>query len=338
MGNLSDPARSRSELAHRIAELERQVTELQTSRPLEAASIGSGGLRLVGGDITVDEGGNVLVIGGGRIIAGDPDGDRAEITSLGYRLVNADGEVDIDLTTQGAANLIRLRGAGQSSGEEQENEILLTNDGQINGRVLTVDEIIIDGQNLANILKQLADAATPTSEGADPEPPPPSGTITRTYTATWSQVYKGTGKQNGFASGLNQGQYTSTNGNQKSLIGFPSSTIQSDHAGRTVTRVRVFLYYKHWFNNSGGTAIIGHHGHSSAPSTFSATTDQVRSSSWPKPGGRTVTYNVGIQSWVTGAKKGIAIGPGPSISHLYYGTAHKHNQSRPPRLEIRSVA
>lgn len=211
----------------------------------------------------------------------------------------------------------------------------------LNADTLNADRINLNGQDLREVLQGLQDAIATGDSGSDPEPDPepaPTNTITRKYAASWSQLYQGDNGKNTFLTGLAQGYWSGTNGNQRSLIGFPSSTIQSDHSGRTITRVRVYLYFEHWLLNSGGTAIIGHHGHSSAPSSFSANTDNVRSADWPKPGGRWVKYNVGVSDWLSGAKRGIAIGPGPSTAALYYGRARAHNESAPPVLEIRSTS
>lgn len=331
MSNPSDFARSEGDPMHRLADLERAVQDLQTSRVLPSASIGSGGLRVLeDGNIFID-GGDVILSAGGRVISGDPNGARAEITENGYRVFNEDGEVTIDLTVTGNNQLL-LRGNG-----EEDNEILLSQDGRINARILSANEVKLDGQDLGKILDQLAAAATPSTGGkADEDPPPAASAITRRYNAIWSQAYQSNNSKNDFASGLNQGYYSGTNGNQKSLIGFNSSAIQSDHGGRTVTRVRLYLYYSHWYFNGGGTAIIGYHGHSSEPSSFSANTDEVRSANWPKPGGRWVNLDTGF--WSNGNRKGVSLGPGPSTSKTYYGTARRHNQSNRPILEIRSTA
>jgi hypothetical protein len=72
VGIISDAARNPGDVMHRLAELERQITELQTARRLEAASIGRGGLRIHGGGgLTVEGGGNVQVAGGGNVIIRD---------------------------------------------------------------------------------------------------------------------------------------------------------------------------------------------------------------------------------------------------------------------------
>jgi hypothetical protein len=204
---------------------------------------------------------------------------------------------------------------------------------EINAEVVNAEQIFVGGLSLAEYVQSLITTQVPAS---DPDPPPGGSVkLTKTYPAIWSQAYQGNNSRNDFIPSPAQGFYSSTNGNQRSLIGFNSTQIQSDLATATsIVSVKVYLYYDHWYFNSGGTAIIGHHGHSSAPSSFSATTNQVQSSNWPKPGARVVTYNVGTGDWKTGAKKGIAIGPGPSTSREYYGRARGYNESNPPRLQI----
>lgn len=203
----------------------------------------------------------------------------------------------------------------------------------INVGELNAEAITVDGKDLNDFVGEEIVGKVPDS---DPDPPP-GGSVKKSkiYNASWSQAYQGNNSKNTFNPKPKQGFWSSTNGNQRSLIGFPSSTIQSDLASATtVTRVRVYLYFDHWYFNSGGTAVIGHHGHSSAPSTFSATTDVVRSGNWPKPGGRWVTYSHTRSQWKSGTKKGISIGPGPSTSRTYYGSARGATESKRPRLEI----
>jgi hypothetical protein len=203
----------------------------------------------------------------------------------------------------------------------------------INVDELNADVINIDGKDLSTFISEGITEQVPDS---DPDPPP-GGSVKKSkiYNASWSQAYQGDNSKNTFNDKPRQGFWSSTNGNQRSLIGFPSSTIQSDlSAATSVTKVRVYMYFDHWYFNSGGTAIIGHHGHTNEPSTFSATTDVVRSSNWPKPGGRWVTYSDDRSEWKTGVKKGISIGPGPSTNRLYYGSIRGSDESSKPRLEI----
>ncbi|MEV0805723.1 hypothetical protein [Micromonospora sp. NPDC050200] len=54
-------------ISRRLTALEGLVRELQAGRRLEAATIGAGGLRVKGGDITVLDGGDIAIEGGGSV-------------------------------------------------------------------------------------------------------------------------------------------------------------------------------------------------------------------------------------------------------------------------------
>ncbi|MFB7111721.1 fibronectin type III domain-containing protein [Streptomyces sp. NPDC056291] len=156
--------------------------------------------------------------------------------------------------------------------------------------------------------------------GAAPVPQ----TYTKTYTATWHGSYKVDGSLNSFfPTQVIQGYYDGTNGNQRGLIGFNNTQIQSDLAGATITSVKLTLNAEHWYWNSGGTAVIGTHNYASKPSTWAAarvTQNRLTSANWPKPGKRTVTLSNTIgNEFKAGTSTGIALGPGPSNDWLYYG-------------------
>jgi hypothetical protein len=147
-------------------------------------------------------------------------------------------------------------------------------------------------------------------------------TYTKTYYATWTGSYFGNGSRRNSNGDMYQGFYSSNNGNQKSMIGFNHSQIQSDLAGSTIKKVQLTLKNKHWYYNSGGTAVIGRHNDTaaSAPTTFSGTGNINQSSGWPKGGTRTVTLNNGIaEALRDDSAEGIIIGPGPSTNKIYYG-------------------
>lgn len=74
MGVLSDAAVPQGDFYRSQAEMGRDVAANRTARALEASSIGAGGLRVNGGDITIDDGGN-LVIRGGEFELIDPAGE-----------------------------------------------------------------------------------------------------------------------------------------------------------------------------------------------------------------------------------------------------------------------
>lgn len=150
----------------------------------------------------------------------------------------------------------------------------------------------------------------------------PVTTYTKTYSSTWSRSYNGSGSLLHSNDDIYQGQYSGTNGNQRSLIGFNYSTIQSDLNGATIKKVELTMKNIHFYNNSGGTAVLGTHNYTSAPSTWSdGSVNQSRTTySWAK--GATKTVDLGVSygnDLKSGSAKGIALGPGDSTSLTYYG-------------------
>jgi hypothetical protein len=165
---------------------------------------------------------------------------------------------------------------------------------------------------------------------------PVKKTYVKTYNASWSRSYNGSGDWMSDQDTVNQGYYSSTRGNQRGMIGFPSVT--SDLSGATVQKIEVYLYFEHWHQNSGGTAVLGCHGYSSAQSNSGGIVSQFTSSSWPKPGGRWVTLPSNTyDEWKSGAYKGINVGPGDSTSLLYYGKARGYGQTNAPKLRVTYV-
>lgn len=167
---------------------------------------------------------------------------------------------------------------------------------------------------------------------------PPKSTYTKTYDATWSGAYDGSGAYESWhGSECFFGYLSSTNGNQKAMIGFPYTTIQSDLSGAAVSKVEVYLYANHWYYNAGGTMVIGYHAAGTTrPGSFSGTTNRLTSTSWPKPGGRwvNITSQIGGSLWAAGTARGIVLGPGPSTAWTYYGRVNGFGMSSPPKLRI----
>lgn len=162
-------------------------------------------------------------------------------------------------------------------------------------------------------------------------------TYTKSYGATWTRSFTGSGGYNSYyGSHLVQGYYSSNNGNQRAMVGFNDAQIRSDLSGASILSATLTLYSTWWYYNAGGTAVIGTHASSSAPSTFSGTPDRLRSSSWPKSYRRTVNLGTTIgNDFRTGAARGITLGPGPTTSHEYYGKFAGVGESYAPVLTIK---
>jgi len=168
---------------------------------------------------------------------------------------------------------------------------------------------------------------------------PPVQQYVKTYTAQWSESYQGNGSSRGsFDNGdCYQGYYSSTNGNQFSLVGLPETTIVSDITGATIVKTEIYLDNVHWYSNSGGTAYVGTHSYSSAPGTASLANVRERldseSFSYGQAKWFTVTNTIATD-FLNNNAKGIAIGPAPSNSQSHYGYFAGATKSNPPKLRI----
>ncbi|MFI5688614.1 hypothetical protein [Streptomyces sp. NPDC051636] len=158
---------------------------------------------------------------------------------------------------------------------------------------------------------------------------PPKKTYTKTYAASWSGSYANRGAYNSYyGNKCLQGYYSSTNGMQASLIGFPSS-LATDLSGATIQKAEVYLYFDHWYYNSGGKAVIKAHKHASRPSTFSSDSEA-----------QTITWGKNVGKWVditavfdSTSWRGIALDPNNS-DKTYYGRAQGVGQTYPPQLRV----
>jgi hypothetical protein len=159
-------------------------------------------------------------------------------------------------------------------------------------------------------------------------------TATKTVAASWSKTYQGNGTAR-TVSEVYQGYYSSTNGNQRGLIGFPALGLP---AGSTVTKVEVYLYAAHWGDSGGGTGVFGWHGYSSAPSSYTTggSQNQTRVAWTTKTGGKWVTMASGCHAgFASGSIKGIIVGPGVTTSTTgYYGYFNGNGQANEPQLKV----
>lgn len=173
------------------------------------------------------------------------------------------------------------------------------------------------GMNSTTSVTTSWDVAAPT---VPPAPPTQTYTVTKSVAASWSATYRADGSKRTDESDIYQGYNSSYQGNQKSLIYFNLGSIP---AGATCVSATLYLYANHWYNNSGGTAVIGTHNKTSEPSSWSATgtnSDRLRYAWNTKTGGRNISLGTTIgNEFLSGSTKGIMIGPGASTSSTYYG-------------------
>lgn len=181
------------------------------------------------------------------------------------------------------------------------------------------------------------DNFTPETSGGGSGGSTPVQTYTKTYTSTWTRSYQGDGDLRISNGDIYQGQYSSTNGNQRSLIGFDDDQIRADLSGATVTKVEIRLDNTHFYNNSGGTAVLGLHDYGSAPGSWSDSrvVQSIENETWAKGALKWVTvsnfFGTELQN---GDATGLALGPGDSTSLTYYGYFVGQNGTNKPQIRI----
>jgi hypothetical protein len=159
-------------------------------------------------------------------------------------------------------------------------------------------------------------------------------TYTKTYKATWSRRFGNAGYTDG---AMYQGYYSSTWGTQKSMVGFGTQPYTDMGSTAKVSKVEIYLYANHWYYNGGGTAHIGVHTQTSAP-TSNVSSNNLTVSSWPVGAGKWVTLPSSWNSGWNGAGpyRGVTLGGdlGSSTSKTYYGIFDGVGDSHPPQLRI----
>jgi hypothetical protein len=159
-----------------------------------------------------------------------------------------------------------------------------------------------------------------------PEDPPPGDPVpgSKTYNMTAGRAFGGNGTSVHSDSQMYQGYYSSTWGNNKSIIMFNSATIAADLAGKTITGCSVKFKTQFSYYNAGLTAIVGTHNTSgtTVPGSWPSGTKSNRASKSGCAAGETTTLSLGVtigNEFKNGTAKGIIFGPGPSTSKTYYG-------------------
>lgn len=160
----------------------------------------------------------------------------------------------------------------------------------------------------------MLDGAASGGDAGTPPPPTPTKSYTKTLAASWTRVWQGGDIRTDTTDAV-QGFNVWQN---YAMIGFPT-TLYSDLNGSTVQKIEVYLYAYHWYYGSGGTAVIGAHGSTTAPASFSYS-GSVASTGWPRGAGRWVTLpSAWHAGFASGANRGITLGGGVSSSYIYYG-------------------
>jgi hypothetical protein len=152
-------------------------------------------------------------------------------------------------------------------------------------------------------------------------------TKTLTHEASWGASWRGTGTKRTDTSDLYQGQFSSTNGNQRSACGFASRA--SSWSGWTITKVEVYVYAAHWGPDNGGTLILGSHNVASEPGTFPSKTHRQNVAWSAKTGGKWIDVTSWGKGFATDAIDGLTFGPGSSTATEYYGYLTGTGTNRP---------
>lgn len=156
---------------------------------------------------------------------------------------------------------------------------------------------------------------------------PAKTTYTKEYSSAWMSTW-GTNSGRRTDGKAYQGNFSSTNGNNYTKYGFPS-TIQTDLSGATVKKVELYLDNNHFYSNSGGNAIIGTHADTTQPTGSSSTSGTY--------GRQSIAFTYGQAKWVTlssvfgtdlksGAAKGITLGRtsgGTLAEYAYFASSAK---------------
>jgi hypothetical protein len=172
-----------------------------------------------------------------------------------------------------------------------------------------------------------------------PSTPPTSTSATwhsTSFGAAWSRSYINTNYPRwDDPAYCYQGVYPGYGGNQKSLVGFNYSAIQSTLAGAANITGTFNFKVAHSYWNAGMTAVIGSHNSASKPATWPAGVDERQMSKGSCVAGH--TYSIALKPWHCWAFqnnviKGMAFGSAPSSSLTYYGFMYGAGQGGAPYL------
>jgi hypothetical protein len=190
-----------------------------------------------------------------------------------------------------------------------------------------------------------SDITSPPAVPAYPSPPASAAapqTYVATWTASWSQTYRGdetkrtdTIGENNLAFGSDVG---GVYGQQRGLFGFDYSSIVTALTGSTIQRVELTFTTIDTENLLGADVYVGMHNHTSEPATYNPTTTILRYGATVRAReGMTDTFALPIsygQQFRAGTAKGLvmeALGPESALGGYAAGVGSAYT---PPRLTI----
>lgn len=210
--------------------------------------------------------------------------------------------------------------------ETDPTNLWMRNDGRLRGRYWNgASWTYVDYPLRGDITAPPAVPAAPAFPGYPAAPV----TYKKTYTATWTQTYKGDGTKRTDTIGEEMVAYGnepgSLYGTQRALIGFDYATIAADLASSTIYGVQLELTNIEAYWASGVYIYFGMHNVTAEPATWPADADlpmrRVANAKWGKPQTRSINLPLLFgQRLRAGTGKGIAV-EAPSDSRDYYGYA-----------------
>ena len=157
-------------------------------------------------------------------------------------------------------------------------------------------------------------------------PPPPPAVIQNHYVdlaPAARQSWNGSGQHMTWAGNDVYQGYQSSNGNTRGQFVFNLPPITG-----WVSRVDLWLYFRHWHFNGGGTAIIGltDQRHAFTDHSFAP---KIEVAGYPKPGGREIMLPTEWNGYFRGTDNNafngratvISLGPGAGTNQIHYGVA-----------------
>lgn len=196
-------------------------------------------------------------------------------------------------------------------------------------------------RNASGTVKEYAPVGSPggtTTTVPKPAPPAPKKTYRGTWAATWTQSYRSSGAQRSEPE-LYYGYGDGFNGQSRSLIGFPASTIRTNILGSQITKVELYFHNLHAWWNDGSYVRFGIHNNVTKPATYGgAVRTNVTQAKFGKPEAKWVTvateFGVRLRD---NTGKGVLIDQ-LTNDHAYYGAgAGLTGSGNPPMIRITYV-